>query len=436
MCNTSIDRGLRFFVPKRFTSYLSMGALVCGALGLPAAAPLFGQSEPSANILAHFDQHFDDFDTELTALSEEIDAIVAAYAEDEPINEGIQELIEHWEEVEIHEVIEGKVIFLYPPIWQGIFAMKKVDEKGGSSTEMLRAGERTKAALWQGLGGLRTAAEMPAAPASSHAMGVGHSQMHGNAGHGLEAGVAMDSNAGMLAADNQIELTGNDNMRYSQTHFTVRVGEPVTLRFTNVGSLPKEVMGHNVVVLESGAEVEPFGLAAAEVPDNDFIPTKAEFADQIVAHTSLLGPGDSEEITFTLDEPGDFPFICSYTAHFRIMNGIIRAVAAEAMNPVDQILQQLQSAVTHYGAGDAKQAEKIVYAAYMTIFEGLEGELIERDPDLVSQLELDFNAGLPMLFKQGAPLAEVQKQYDSMEKNLKIAKKLLAEAEAERSSVF
>ena len=118
------------------------------------------------------------------------------------------------------------------------------------------------------------------------------------------------------------------------------------------------------------------------------------------------------------------------------MNGTIRAVEVEAMNPIDQILQQLQSAVKHYEAGDGQQAEKTVYAAYMMIFEGLEGELIERDPDLVFQLEIDFNAGLPLLFKQGAPLAEVRDQYDSMEKNLKVAKQLLAETEAERSSVF
>lgn len=422
----SIDRGFRFFVPNRFTSYLSMGALVCAALGLPTTAPLFGQGEPSANIRAHFD----DFDTELTALSEEIDVIVAAYAEDEPINEGIQTLIEHWESVKIHEVIEEKVIFLYPSIWQGIFAMKKVGEKDGSTAEMVRAGERTKAALRQGLGGLRTAvaSEMPTAHAAA---GMNHSGM-GDTG----ADAALDSSTVVFTPNNQIELTGNDNMRYSQTYFTVRVGEPVTLRFTNVGNLPKEVMGHNVVVLKSGTEVESFGLAAAEASDNDFIPSEPEFADQIVAYTSLLGPADTEEITFILDDPGDFPFICSYTAHFRIMNGTIRAVEVEAMNPIDQILQQLQSAVKHYEAGDGQQAEKTVYAAYMTIFEGLEGELIERDPDLVSQLELDFNAGLPMLFKQGAPLAEVQKQYDSMEKNLKIAKRLLTEAEAERSSVF
>ena len=89
-----------------------------------------------------------------------------------------------------------------------------------------------------------------------------------------------------------------------------------------------------------------------------------------------------------------------------------------------------------HNAGDAPQAEKIVYATYMTIFEGLEGDLIERDPELVAQLELDFNAGLPLLFKSGAPLAEVRDQYDSMEKNLKIAKRLIAEAEADRSSVF
>ncbi|HRE82401.1 MAG TPA: plastocyanin/azurin family copper-binding protein, partial [Opitutaceae bacterium] len=36
----------------------------------------------------------------------------------------------------------------------------------------------------------------------------------------------------------------------------------------------------------------------------------------VVAHTKLLGPKQSDEITFKVpSEPGDYPYVCSFPAH-------------------------------------------------------------------------------------------------------------------------
>ena len=99
-------------------------------------------------------------------------------------------------------------------------------------------------------------------------------------------------------------------------------------------------------------------------------------------------------------------------------------------------MRQLRSALEIYEKGDAKEAETRVLAAYINVFEGLEGDLIEIDPELVSQLELDFNAGLPSLFQEGAPVSEVRAYYEKMEARLQKAKRFLDQAEVERSSVF
>jgi azurin len=55
----------------------------------------------------------------------------------------------------------------------------------------------------------------------------------------------------------------------------------------------------------------------------DYVP--AALADQIIAHTKLLGPKQSDEITFKAPtEPGEYPFICSFPAHFLSgMKGVI-----------------------------------------------------------------------------------------------------------------
>ena len=40
-------------------------------------------------------------------------------------------------------------------------------------------------------------------------------------------------------------------------------------------------------------------------------------ADQIIAHTKLLGPKLSDEISFKAPtEPGEYHFLCSFPAHF------------------------------------------------------------------------------------------------------------------------
>ena len=61
---------------------------------------------------------------------------------------------------------------------------------------------------------------------------------------------------------------------------------------------------------------------AAAAADNQYIPKSA--LSSIVAHTKLLGPGQEDKITFTL-EKGVYPYLCSFPGHFGIMQGKIVA---------------------------------------------------------------------------------------------------------------
>jgi len=126
-----------------------------------------------------------------------------------------------------------------------------------------------------------------------------------------------------VSVSNEIVVEGNDLMQYSETLFRVKAGEPVKLTFKNVGEMPKESMGHNVVVLQPGTDLPAFGGEAIKAVDSEYIP--ATFASSIVAHTKLLGPGESDEIEFTLDDKGVYLFVCSFPGHYGVMNGKIVA---------------------------------------------------------------------------------------------------------------
>lgn len=119
-----------------------------------------------------------------------------------------------------------------------------------------------------------------------------------------------------------IELEGHDNMTYSgDTKVNVKAGQEITLILKNVGELPKETMGHNVVILTPGTNLADFGAAAINAKDDDYIP--ASLSSSIIAHTKLLGPGESDTITFQLDTPGVYDFICSFPGHWATMKGTI-----------------------------------------------------------------------------------------------------------------
>lgn len=109
---------------------------------------------------------------------------------------------------------------------------------------------------------------------------------------------------------------------------------------------------------------------------------------------------------------------------------------ASSAETIRHIVTALDQAVAAYGEDELTRAESLIHEAYMSRFEGLEGDLIEQDPDLVSSLERDFNATLPMLMQRGASLDEVHQQLDAMKTQLHTAGELLEEADKSRSEVF
>ena len=103
---------------------------------------------------------------------------------------------------------------------------------------------------------------------------------------------------------------------------------------------------------------------------------------------------------------------------------------------IAHIQDELKQAVAAYDDGDLERAEKLIHGAYMQRFEFLEGGLIAQDAALVEDLEMDFNARLPQLMRQGADLDAVRAKLHDMLADLDRAGQLLTAAEAARGNVF
>lgn len=120
-----------------------------------------------------------------------------------------------------------------------------------------------------------------------------------------------------------IELTieANDQMKYNLDKLVVTAGQTVRLTLNHIGTMPVEAMGHNWVLLAQGVEPSDFAAAAMDDKDNDYIPTEAEWADKVIAHTTTIGGGAETTIEFEAPAKGSYDFICSFPGHFGMMNG-------------------------------------------------------------------------------------------------------------------
>lgn len=126
-----------------------------------------------------------------------------------------------------------------------------------------------------------------------------------------------------VSVTDHIKLDGMDDMKYDKTLFKVKAGQKITLDFKNIGKLPAAAMSHNVVILKPGTDVQAFGEAAIPAAATEHIPPSMK--DDVIANTKLLGPGQSDKITFTLPDAGVYDFICTFPGHFGTMHGKIVA---------------------------------------------------------------------------------------------------------------
>ena len=115
-----------------------------------------------------------------------------------------------------------------------------------------------------------------------------------------------------------IVITGNDLMQFSLSEIKVKAGQKVKLTLRHIGTLDKNVMGHNVVILKSGVDIAEFASLASTEKANDYIPADTQ---DVIVHTKIIGGGETTSIEFEAPAVGIYDFICSFPAHFAMMKG-------------------------------------------------------------------------------------------------------------------
>lgn len=116
-----------------------------------------------------------------------------------------------------------------------------------------------------------------------------------------------------------VALAGNDMMKFDKSEIRVKAGQEVTLTLRHVGKLDKKVMGHNFVLLKPGTDITAFSISASDAGEaTDWIP---DGGTAVIAHTKMLGGGETASVTFMAPEAGSYDFICSFPGHSAMMRG-------------------------------------------------------------------------------------------------------------------
>jgi azurin len=112
-----------------------------------------------------------------------------------------------------------------------------------------------------------------------------------------------------------VDLTGNDQMKYNVNAIAAKPGELLHVRLKNIGTLPKQVMSHNFILLAKGTDVAAFTTAGATAVATGYIDPK--FKAKVLTSTPLAGPGETVEVTFKAPAaPGQYTYLCSFPGHF------------------------------------------------------------------------------------------------------------------------
>ncbi|MCO6495538.1 MAG: azurin [Bacteroidetes bacterium] len=117
----------------------------------------------------------------------------------------------------------------------------------------------------------------------------------------------------------EVTIEGNDQMKFNLSEIKVKEGQTVKLTLKHVGKAPKTVMGHNFVLLAQGLDMVTFSKDAIAAKATDYIPEKD--LSNIIAHTKLIGGGESDVIEFTAPAKGSYDFLCSFPGHAALMKG-------------------------------------------------------------------------------------------------------------------
>jgi azurin len=128
----------------------------------------------------------------------------------------------------------------------------------------------------------------------------------------------------LLAAECSVEVDSTDQMTFSTKAIEIdKSCKEFTVNLKHSGTLPKNVMGHNLVISKE-ADMQPIatdGMSAGI--DKQYL---KEGDARVIAHTKIIGAGETDSLKIDvskLDPAEKYGFFCSFPGHISMMKGTV-----------------------------------------------------------------------------------------------------------------
>lgn len=128
----------------------------------------------------------------------------------------------------------------------------------------------------------------------------------------------------LLAAECSVDVDSTDQMTFTTKAIEVdKSCKQFTVNLKHSGSLPKAVMGHNLVISkyddmsQIATDGMSVGIDKSYLKDGDA---------RVIAHTKVIGGGETDSVTFDvskLDPAEKYGFFCSFPGHIGMMKGTV-----------------------------------------------------------------------------------------------------------------
>lgn len=128
----------------------------------------------------------------------------------------------------------------------------------------------------------------------------------------------------LLAAECSVDVDSTDQMTFTTKAIEIdKSCKQFTVNLKHSGSLPKAVMGHNLVISkyddmsQIATDGMSVGLDKSYLKDGDA---------RVIAHTKVIGGGETDSVTFDVSKLGPaekYGFFCSFPGHIGMMKGTV-----------------------------------------------------------------------------------------------------------------
>ena len=114
----------------------------------------------------------------------------------------------------------------------------------------------------------------------------------------------------------QFDLEAGDTVAFNKDKLSAEAGSKITVTFANKSSNNQ----YNWVLSQPGKMLRVVSDGQQEGEGSGYVKQDDQ---NVIAHTKLLKPGETDTISFDAPSPGDYPYFCTFPGYYARLNGTL-----------------------------------------------------------------------------------------------------------------